>query len=196
MKKPILFNLAPPALNPARESDHKGIRDFSSKFNNAIPTHGYTVVLADCDYGLSKQDARDDVEWTSDDFKGFFSNVANANTAALTTFIVFLHDRQIEVHSMSCHNPLPLLDIFLQVCRAAWKLVMGGFAAGEEHGTLCIWSKPNVKSMGGNRLTQNFECFLIFFFRYIIFFILHANEDICNLSYFVKPRRGDQSRAL
>ena len=129
MKKPILFNLGPPALNPARESDHK---DFSSKFNNAIPTHGYTVVLADCDYGLSKQDARDDVEWTSDDFKGFFSNVANANTAALTTFIIFLHDRQIEVHSMSCHNPLPL-----------FRYLPAGLSCGVEtcHGRVCRWRR-------------------------------------------------------
>jgi hypothetical protein len=34
----------------------------------------------------------------------------------------------------------------------------------DEVGDLCVWNKDNVKSTGGNRLTQNCEFFLVFYY--------------------------------
>jgi hypothetical protein len=39
---------------------------------------------------------------------------------------------------------------------------MGNNAAG--NGDLCVWVKNNVKCLGGNRLVQNCEFYLVFYF--------------------------------
>jgi hypothetical protein len=59
----------------------------------------------------------------------------------------------------------------VQRCRKAWLEVMGEMSAGvreeddeKSAGDLCVWVKENVKSTGGNRLTQTCEFFLVFYY--------------------------------
>ena len=43
---------------------------------------------------------------------------------------------------------------------------MGDKDAGNSQGDFCAWVKPNVKSLGGNRLTQTLEFFLILYYSH------------------------------
>ena len=79
------------------EKEIEALKNHNTTFNNVFPKLSYSVIIADVDYGLEKKESRGDVEWTYDDFCGFFSNVKEANEAHYSTFIVFLHDRQIAV---------------------------------------------------------------------------------------------------
>lgn len=55
--------------------------------------------------------------------------------------------------------------LVLQIARAAWRSVVGPHRAGVNsmNGDLCVWTKPNVKSTGGNRLCQTIEFVLILY---------------------------------
>ena len=88
---------------------HKRLTEHNATNNNVFPKMRYSIVVADVDYGLDKKESRGDVEWTSADFIGFFKNVRDANLSPVTTFIVFLHDRQIEVRFFV----LQVLNIFI-----------------------------------------------------------------------------------
>ena len=88
---------------------HKRLTEHNATNNNVFPKMRYSIVVADVDYGLDKKESRGDVEWTSADFIGFFKNARDANLSPVTTFIVFLHDRQIEVRFFV----LQVLNIFI-----------------------------------------------------------------------------------
>ena len=80
-----------------RRATFKDLESHSAENNNPIPTRAYSVVIADCNYGLKKKKSRFDESWQSEQFEGFFQNLKEANQSQHYVTIVFLHDKQLHV---------------------------------------------------------------------------------------------------